>query len=188
MDGTGATGSLEFGALDPGSTARLGGVAPEIATPTLDDVGGDPLAVSTVRDPDLRLSRTSTTEATASGRPYVLLIDSSRFETTPACGRALTIVQYLVDRWPDVTFIHLEPYEYAIVDREPVLKGTLTDPPVNAHARAWGMGVPPWPPTEQPWMYVVDGTGVVRAKYVGIMGSDDVDVILEMLVGSTATR
>ncbi len=182
-DAKGATGTLEFGALDPGATGRLGGPAPDIATPTLADVGGNPLAISTVREPDLRLSRTSTAEATASGRTYVLLIDSSRFETTPACGRALTIVKYLVDRWPDVTFIHLEPYEYSIVDGQPVLKGTLTDPPVNVYARAWGMGVPPWPPTEQPWMYVVDGSGVVRAKYTGIMGSDDVDVILAMLAG-----
>ncbi len=186
-DGSGATGSLEFSALDPGSTGRLGGPAPEIATPTLAEVGGNPLAVTTVGDPDLRLSRTSTAEATASGRTYVLLIDSARFETTPACGRALTIVQYLVDRWPDVTFIHLEPYEYSIVGGEPVLKGTLTDPPVNAYARAWGMGIPPWPPIEQPWMYVVDGSGVVRAKYVGIMGSDDVDVILAMLAGAATT-
>jgi hypothetical protein len=181
VDGTGASGSLEFTALDPGATAPLGALAPDVATPTLADVGGIPLAVSTVRDPDLRLSQTSTAEATANGSTYVLLIDSARFETTPACGRALTIVQYLVDRWPDVTFIHLEPYEYTIVGGEPLLAGTLTDPPLNRYARAWGMGEPPWPPVEQPWMFVVDGSGVVRAKYTGIMGSDDVDVILAML-------
>jgi hypothetical protein len=181
IDATGATGSLEFTAMDPGATPRVGALAPERATPTLADVGGEALAITTVRDPDLRLSRTSTAQATAAGRPYVLLIDSARFETTPACGRALTIVQYLVDRWPDVTFIHLEPYKYSVVDGEPVLSGTLTDPPLNDPARAWGMGEPPWPPTEQPWMYVVDGSGVVRAKYTGIMGTDDVDVILAML-------
>jgi protein SCO1/2 len=181
IDGNDATGSLEFTADDPGATPRLGGPAPDRATPTLDDVGGIPLAVTTVLDPDLRLSRTSTAEARASGRPYVLLIDSARFETTPACGRALTIVQYLVDRWPDVTFIHLEPYEYSIVGGEPVLNGSLTDPPLNKHARDWGMGAQPWPPTDQPWMYVVDGSGVVRAKYRAIMGTDDVDVILAML-------
>ena len=181
IDGTGATGSLEFTAMDPGGTPSVGAPAPGRATPTLDDVGGNALAITTVRDPDLRLSQTSTAQATAAGRPYVLLIDSERFETTPACGRALTIVQYLVDRWPDVTFIHLEPYRYTIVDGEPVLNGTLADPPLTDYSLAWGMGQPPWPPTEQPWMYVVDGAGVVRAKYTGIMGSDDVDVILAML-------
>lgn len=184
-DATGATGSLEFTAMDPGATAGLGGPAPELATPTLSDVAGVALAVTTVRDPDLRLSQTSTAEARAKGSPYVLLIDSARFETTPACGRALTIVQYLVERWPDVTFIHLEPYEYTIVNGEPILGGTLTNPPLNRYSRAWGMGEPPWPPVEQPWMFVVDESGVVRAKYTGIMGSADVDVILAMLAAET---
>ena len=180
-DANGAAASLEITAMESGATARLGAAAPRIATPTLADVGGYPAVITTVRDPDLRLSTTSTAQAMAAGKPYVLLIDSSRFETTPACGRALLIVKYLVDRWPGVTFIHLEPYEYSIVGGVPVLNGTLTDPPVNRYARAWGMGEPPWPPTAQPWMYVVDGAGIVRAKYTGIMGSDDVDVILAML-------
>ena len=180
-DANGAAASLEITAMEPGATARLGAAAPRIATPTLADVGGYPAVITTVRDPDLRLSTTSTAQAMAAGKPYVLLIDSSRFETTPACGRALLIVKHLVDRWPGVTFIHLEPYEYSVVSGVPVLNGTLTDPPVNRYARAWGMGEPPWPPTAQPWMYVVDGAGIVRAKYTGIMGSDDVDVILAML-------
>lgn len=187
-DANGAAASMEITALDPGSTARLGAPAPRIATPTLADVGGNAAAISTVREPDLRLSKTSTAQATAAGKPYVLLIDSSRFETTPACGRALLIVQYLVDRWPGVTFIHLEPYEYSMVGGVPVLSGKLTDPPVSRYARAWGMGEPPWPPTAQPWMYVVDGAGIVRAKYTGIMGSDDIDVILAMLPEAGAAK
>ena len=34
-----------------------------------------------------------------------------------------------------------------------------------------------------PWLFVVDESGVVRAKYQGLMGSDDVDVMLALLAG-----
>ncbi len=32
-----------------------------------------------------------------------------------------------------------------------------------------------------PWAFVVDGSGIVRAKYTGIIGSADVDVIISMI-------
>jgi hypothetical protein len=32
-----------------------------------------------------------------------------------------------------------------------------------------------------PWIFIVDGNGLVRAKYQGVVGSDDVDVILAWL-------
>jgi hypothetical protein len=32
-----------------------------------------------------------------------------------------------------------------------------------------------------PWVFVVDGTGTVRAKAEGVMGTDDVDVILALI-------
>lgn len=53
----------------------------------------------------------------------------------------------LLDRWPTVGFIHLEPYRYSVVTDTPVL----------------------------------DGSGIVRAKYQGIMGSADVDVIVALI-------
>ena len=34
-----------------------------------------------------------------------------------------------------------------------------------------------------PWVFVVDVNGIVRAKYQGVMGSDDLDVIVALIVG-----
>jgi hypothetical protein len=146
-------------------------------------VGGVVRAVTTQPDPDLRLSQTSTADARAAGKPYVIVIDSARFKVSPACGRALTMIRYLLDRWPGVVFIHLEPFEYQIVTEEPVLSGSITDPPMNRWSRAFGLGDATWPGTEMPWIFVVDGQGIVRAKYTGIVGSADVDVILTLLSG-----
>jgi protein SCO1/2 len=178
----GLTGSVAITALDQGATTPLGGQAPEIHTPTLADVNGVVRAVTTQPQPDLRLSTTSTSDARAAGRPYVIVIDSARFRVSPLCGKALVMVRYLVDRWQDsVDFIHLEPFIYSIITDEPVLSGDISSPPLNQWSSAFGLGGAPWGPTTMPWAFVVDGQGVVRAKYQGVIGSADIDVIISLI-------
>ncbi len=182
--GTGTTdlrGTVDLTARDPGSTASLGGPAPTARTPTLADAGGDRWAVTTDPAPDLRLSSTSTADALAEGAPFVLVADSVRFRVSPACGKAVVMARYLLDRWPAVRFIHLEPFRYSVVAETPVLEGSLADPQLTDPAAAWGFGGAPWGELSMPWVYVVDGHGIVRAKYQGIVGSDDVDVILALI-------
>jgi hypothetical protein len=50
-------------------------------------------------------------------------------------------------------------------------------------ADAWGVGSQPWGEASMPWIFVVDGDGIVRARYQGIIGSADVDVLLALLTG-----
>jgi hypothetical protein len=182
------TGALDLAgrgsvaALEQGGSARLGRAAPGERTPTLDDVGGVALRITTDPAPDLRLSRTSTADALAAGRPFVLVVDSARFKVTPACGKALGLAKYLVNRWPDVPFIHLEPYRYDVVTDAAIIAGSLTAPTLVDAADAWGVGAPPWGVGSMPWAFVVDGDGTVVAKYQGVVGSDDLDVIVAMLV------
>ena len=180
-DGTVRTGPAHVDALDPGGTAALGRPAPTIRTPTAADFGGDLAPVTTDPAPDPRLSATSTADALATGTPFVLVVDSYRFKVTPACGKAVVMAKRLVDRWTDVPFIHHEPYRYAIVTSTPTLEGTLQDPVLTDVAEAWGVGSAPWGVGSMPWLFVVDGDGVVRAKYQGVMGSADVDVMLTLL-------
>jgi protein SCO1 len=178
----GRKGSVPIEARDPGASAAIGAPAPAIDTPTLDDVGGKALAITTQEAPDLRLYRESTADARAAGRPYVLVVDSARFKVSPACGRAITMVGYLVDRWADdVAFVHLEPFPYQVVTEAPILAGDLADPPLNDQTAALGLGDSVWPATRMPWVFVVDGDGIVRAKYEGIVGSDDIDLILSLI-------
>jgi protein SCO1/2 len=179
---SGATGTVAVTALDQGSTTPLGAQAPNIHTPTLADVGGEARAVTTQPAPDLRLSQLSTSDARAAGKPYVIVIDSARFRVSQLCGKAIVMIRYLVDRWQDsVDFIHLEPFVYTIVTEEPVLSGDISNPPLNQWASAYGIGPAPWTAMSVPWVFVVDGQGVVRAKYEGIIGSADVDVMISLI-------
>jgi protein SCO1 len=176
---TGSTGLVT--ALDQGATPAIGSAAPTVHTPTLDDAGGDARVVSTDPIPDQRLYRQSTTDALAANTPFVLVMDSTRFRVTTACGKALVMARYLLDRWPDVTFIHHEPFVYSIVTDTPVLEGTLSDPVLTPAATAWGLGSDPWSATSMPWIFIVDGNGTVRAKYQGVIGTEDVDVIVSLI-------
>ena len=174
-------GSVDLTALDPGTTAALGGPAPTTRTPTLTDVGGDHWAVSTDPSPQLEFYQRSTADALAEHVPFVLVVDSVRFRVSPACGKAVVMARYLLDRWPSTTFIHLEPYRYTVVSETPVLEGDLYDPALNDPTAAWGFGGANWGGRSMPWVFVVDGNGIVRAKYQGVMGSDDIDVILSLI-------
>ncbi len=46
---------------------------------------------------------------------------------------------------------------------------------------AWGVGGPAWGTTSMPWLFIVDGHGIVRAKYLGVVGTTDVEAILSMI-------
>ena len=111
----------------------------------------------------------------------MLVFDSAKFRVTSACGKALIMARYLEDRWPAVPFIHVEPFRYDVVTDTPVLEGSLADPTLTDVATAWGIGGSPWGPTSMPWVFVVDGQGVIRAKYQGVMGSADIDVLVALI-------
>jgi protein SCO1/2 len=179
--GQAMAGAGSLSALDPGTTAAIGAPAPDVATPTLADVGGVALGVTTDPLPDLRLSEVSTAAALAAGKPFVLIVDSARFKVTPACGKALGLAKFMVDRWSDVAFIHLEPFRYDVVTDTPVLEGSLAAPTLVPAADAWGIGGSPWGAGSMPWAFVVDGRGIVRAKYQGVIGSNDLDVIIALV-------
>ncbi len=179
--GVSRQGAMDVTALDPGGTAALGAPAPTIRTPTAADFGGDLTWVTTDPLPDPRMSATSTVDALAAGTPFVLVVDSVQFRVTPACGKAVVMAKRLLDRWRDVPFIHHEPYRYTVITTEPVLEGTLEAPVLTEPAAAWGVGADPWGVGSMPWIFIVDGDGIVRAKYQGVMGSADVDVLLSLL-------
>jgi protein SCO1 len=180
-DGGSAIGSAAMSVLDQGATARLGATAPTIRTLTLADVGGIARTITTDPAPDLRLSERSTADALAAHEPFVLIVDSSRFRTTQACGRAIVLARNLLDRWQNVPFIHLEPFRYSVIADTPVLDGTGWPPALTDQAAAWGIGPAPWSAVSMPWIFVVDGDGIVRAKYRDVIGTGDIDVMLALI-------
>jgi hypothetical protein len=135
------------------STPALGSRPPASDTPTASDV--DRLsAISTDNDPTPRFYNLSIAQALSAGRPSVVVFATPKFCSSAACGPTLDVVEGVARGFPEVNFVHVEPYEL------PADPANLR--PVKAVSQ-WGL------PSE-PWVFVMDSRGRVVEKYEGIVG------------------
>lgn len=127
-----------------------------------------PLAeLSSAPDPDPALHELSLDEAMANGRPTVVAFATPAFCRTAACGPTIQVVEDVMDEYPEVNWLHVEIY----ADLEAAARGSLD--PVPA-VEAWGL------PSE-PWVFVMDGDGIVTARFEGALGSDELREALDEL-------
>jgi len=118
--------------------------------------------ISTQRPPDTALLRHTVAESLERGVPFVLVFATPEYCHTRACGPAVDVVSAVRRRYEGrgIRFIHVEIYE----DNTPG-KG------VNEWVRQWNL------PSE-PWVFVVDADGIVRARFEGAIGADEVDAAI----------
>lgn len=117
--------------------------------PTLDDAQAE--KITTAKPPDKELLRSSIKEAMAAQVPLVVVFATPAYCTSRTCGPTVEIVDEVRRRVsPTKTrFIHVEVYE----DNDPT-KG------VNRFMTEWRL------PSE-PWIFVVNSTGVIRERFEG---------------------
>jgi hypothetical protein len=154
-------------------TVRVGDLAPASETQTLADVGGDITLISTDRDPIPALYETSVDDALAAGEPFVLIFATPKFCATAQCGPTLDRLKPLVDAYPTITFINVEPYLLEPVDGQlqPALSASGQLQVVPA-VEEWGL-------LSEPWIFVVDGDGIVRASFEGVVSDEEMAAALD---------
>ena len=178
--GSPLTGWTELEVRPDGATPPIGSPAPSVDTPTVRDVGGDFARITSDPIPDRSLYWLSAAEALAAGKPFVLVLDSFRFKETQSCGGALGLVRHLGETFPTIAFINVEPYLTTVAG------GALAlDPPggpgrLAAWSEAWGIEA-------APWVFVVDGEGFVRAKFSGVLGTEELRAALRAVAGWSPT-
>ncbi len=169
MDGVAVDGtvSLPLTVTAKGYAVPLGGKAPSTKTPTLADVGGDPKKISTDTNPDPTFYTTSVDAALAKGEPFVLVFATPAFCRTAQCGPTLDGVKAVAKSEPGMTFINVEPYQLTFTDGrlQPVLSAD-NQLQATATTNAWGI-------LSEPWVYVVDGNGIVRGSFEAVVGADE---------------
>ena len=129
----------------------VGDRAIDSKTPTLESTGGDLSALTTSRRPDRALYTTSVAQALDAHEPFVVSFATPQYCQSRTCGPVVDVVS-AVRKQPasgGVRFIHVEIYK----DNDPA-KG------VNRWVTEWRL------PTE-PFTFVVDGKGVIRARLEG---------------------
>jgi hypothetical protein len=167
LSGGGVNESLRasFEVRKESSTPSIGEAVPPSDTLTADDAK-NLSEISTDDNPDPKFYELSVAEALRKHEPFVVAFATPKFCTSATCGPTLDIVKHASADYPQVNYLHVEPYS------------NLDDPdnlkPIKA-TREWGL------PSE-PWVFVVDADGKLVAKYEGILSADELRATLSELV------
>ena len=139
----------------------LGERPPASETKTL-GAGVDIGELTTAYEPDAELYRLSVAEAMESGRPSVIVFATPAFCTSPTCGPQVDTVSELRAAHPEAAnYIHVELY-----DNPAEIQGDLSRARLVAAAEEWGFTqIPEW--TNESWVFVLDGAGVIRQRFEG---------------------
>ncbi len=158
-------------AVNPdGSAVQVGEPAP--ASPSKTEADGPIETITSDPDPDPRFYRMTVGDAVGSGRPSVIVFATPAFCVSGTCGPSLEVAKSLIDQYPEVNWIHVEVYENLDApSREALL---LAEAVVE-----WGL------PSE-PWVFVVDHSGVVVDRFEGVIGRMELAEALERVIHDPA--
>jgi len=138
-------------------TPAVGSRAIPSDNPTLADAPAK--VITTARPPDTELLRYSVADSLRAHVPFVVVFATPALCQSRVCGPTVDAVDTVRKRLvgKGVRFIHIEVYK----DNRPA-KG------FNRWLREWRL------PTE-PWVFLVDGKGVIRAKFEGGISADEIE-------------
>ncbi|TAL12866.1 MAG: hypothetical protein EPO00_01385 [Chloroflexota bacterium] len=177
-DGRSEQVRADFDVAAAGSTPAIGAPAISVDTPTAADVGGDLAKVSTDTAPNPAFYQTSVADALSAKEPFVLVFATPAFCQTAICGPMLDNVKAVAADYPTLTFINVEPYKMVFADGR--LQPELADGQLQAAVwtDAWGLRT-------EPWIFVVDGSGKVTAKFEGAVAKDELTAAFDAVAPST---
>jgi hypothetical protein len=146
------------------TTVATGDVAPLIATPTSNDTPIDDL--TTDGNPMLSLYEMSLDEAFTNGQQSVVIFATPAYCTSAACGPLLQQTKDAAAMFEDVNFIHVEVYSgFNEAGFQPDVEHLV--PAVEAFKL----------PSE-PWIFVIDENGVVKARLEGVVGDGELEAAI----------
>ena len=138
---------------------RVGEQAVASQTPTLASTGGRLAALTTATHPDPRLYRLSVAGALAAHVPFVVTFATPRFCQSRTCGPVVDVVDAVAKKLAatPVRFIHVEIYKS------------------NDPAKGFNRWVKEWNLPTEPFTFVVDRKGVIRAKLEGAFSASELE-------------
>lgn len=164
---------VPFDVRDRRSVVSVGDPAPASDTPTAADVGGDLAKLSTDDEPMPAFYETSVADALAAKQPFVLAFATPKFCASAQCGPTLDRLKPIAAAHPSMTFINVEPYQLELVEGQ--LQPVLTGEPPALTAAAW---TEEWRLPSEPWVFVVDREGIVRASFMLIFGDAELEAAI----------
>jgi hypothetical protein len=154
---------LTVNVLAAPSTPAPGTPAPRSHNLIASDVQ-DLSRIDTSDPPDPRLHQVRIADAIAQGRPQVIVFATPKFCTRRICGPVVDVVRTLLPAYgARVVFTHQEIWQDAAAQE---LFPTVAE---------WGLQT-------EPWIFVVDGKGIVRAKFEGLTTVQEIEAALKQIL------
>lgn len=169
-DGVERKASARVRVKETSATPALGTAAPRSVSKTLIDVDGFE-QITTDFEPDADLYGMTIAEALDAGKPLLVAFSTPAYCQTATCGPQLGVIKELKTEYEDrMNFIHIEVY-----DNPHEIEGDLSRAVVSPTAEEWGL------PSE-PWTFIVDGEGVIRAKFEAFTTREELEAALADVV------
>lgn len=167
-EGTQNTADATTLVKEASATPGIGTAAPVIATKT----GATPEELALITsdaNPIPEMYAVSFDDALESGDPVVISFSTPAWCTSQTCGpQVTTIDQVRRNHIGEAAFIHVELFDNPDVMRE------SGDPLLGVGAPA----VEPWNLPSEPWTFIIDGDGLIAAKFEAFTTADELEEAL----------
>ena len=176
-DGSETLVEFPFPVVERGATPIIGDQAPATDNLTLSQ-GTNILRISTDQEPDLSYYELTIAEALASDRPFVVVFATPAFCATRFCGPVVDNVKEVSPAYAGrVDFIHIEPFE---LDEEGLL--VTVEGPTGGMDRVPVQAVLDWNLQTEPWIFIVDGSGMIVNRFEGSASPEELRDAIEALL------
>ncbi len=144
----------------------VGQPAPASNSPTAATVS-DVSLIDTGSPPD-DMHQISIAQAIADHKPTLVVFASPAYCTSATCGPEVKAVQTLEPAYRDkLAFIHIEIY---------------TNYKPDPAKRQVAPTVVQWRLQSEPWIFLIDSTGTIRARFEGATGADEIKAAIDQLL------
>jgi hypothetical protein len=156
---------LRLDVLRTSLTPMPGTPAPRSRNLVASDVS-DLRTIDSSEPPDPRLHQTRIADAIAQGKPQVIVFATPKYCTTRVCGPVVDVVRTLIPAYGGrVAFIHQEIWE-------------------AGSQQKFARTVEEWNLRSEPWIFLVDGQGIVRARFEGLTTRRELEAALRRMLGT----
>ena len=172
-DGTTASERMRFEVHASGTTPAVGQPAPRSDSPTASNLE-ELRFISSDPDPFPGAYDRTVAEVVTAGQPSLVFFATPSFCQTGYCGPTVNLVKSVALDYRDrIGYVNVEPYELAMTANglQPTLDAQGQLQPVQA---VLDYGIP-----VEPYLFVVDATGNVFAKFEGVVGEDELRAAIE---------
>jgi hypothetical protein len=154
---------LTVSVLDAARSPLPGTPAPRSRNLIADDVA-DLRLIDTSEPPDPRLHQTRIADAIQQRRPQIIVFATPKYCTSRVCGPVLDVVRTLIPVYGgQVAFVHQEIWA----------DGRMETPAPT---------VTEWKLESEPWIFLVDAEGMVRARFEGLATRGEIEAALRRML------